>query len=448
MTAPTFSSAPFRARRTRLLAQLDGGVAILPTAPERTRNADALYPYRFDSSFYYLTGFTEPEAVLVLQAATAEMPAKHILFCREKNEEREIWDGFRFGPLAAAEQFGFDLAYPISELTQRLPGLIANRPALFAALGADAAWDAQLIAALSTVREQSRQGNVPPAALCDIRKRVDEMRLFKDPAEIHLMQSSADIASAAHARAMRFAAPGKFEYQVEAEILHTFYQHGAQAPAYTSIVAGGDNACVLHYVSNRAALKDGDLLLIDAGCELDGYASDITRTFPVNGRFSGAQKAVYEIVLAAQLAAIDCLRPGVTFNDPHEVVLRTLTQGLIDLKLLEGSVEDNLESGTYRRFYMHRTSHWLGLDVHDAGEYKKGAGSDSPWRTLENGMVLTIEPGLYIRAGEGVPDALAGIGIRIEDDVLITETGHHVLSHKAPKSISDIEEACQEGFCG
>ena len=433
---PMTDTAVFQARRQRLMRTLGQGVAVLATAPEQIRNRDSHFPFRFDSHFYYLSGFTEPEAVIVLLAE----PQRAILFCRDKDIEREIWDGFRYGPTAAQQKFGFDEAYPISELDTRLPDLLANQPVLHYAINHDAAWDARVLGWLGRVREQARSGVMAPAELRDVRAAVDEMRLFKDAYEIERMQRSADIASGAHRRAMRATAAGRFEYEIEAELLHEFRLHGAQSPAYTSIVAGGANACVLHYVENNAALHPGDLLLIDAGCELDGYASDITRTFPISGQFSAAQKDVYEMVLASQLAAIASVQPGQHWNAPHEVALKVLAQGMIDLGLCTGSVDGVLESGDYKRFYMHRTGHWLGLDVHDVGEYKQAG----DWRKLGAGMTLTVEPGCYIRPADGVPEALWNIGIRIEDDVLVTPQGHHVLSHRAPKSVAEIEAVMRD----
>lgn len=412
------------------------GIAVIPTAPERLRNRDAHYPYRFDSYFYYLTGFREPEAVLVIVAATGKAPAKHILFCREKDQEREIWDGFRYGPEAAKEIFGFDEAYPVAKLDELLPKLLADQTAVYTALGLDPAWDQRVVGWLNRVRELARTGVAAPAEIHDSRAILDEMRLIKGTDELQIMQRAADISAQAHQRAMQTARPGMREFEVEAEILHTFYRHGAQAPAYTSIVAGGANACVLHYVQNNAELKSGDLLLIDAGCELDGYASDITRTFPVNGKFSAVQRDVYQLVLAAQAAAIAQVQPGNSWNAPHQAALQVLAQGFIDLKLCQGSVDTVLESEDYKRFYMHRTGHWLGLDVHDAGEYKQRG----EWRLFQPGMVLTVEPGCYIRPADNVPEHFWNTGIRIEDDVIVTQTGHEILTLAAPKSIAEIEE--------
>lgn len=421
----------FRQRRQRLLQQTDNAVAVLATAPERQRNRDSHYPYRYDSHFYYLTGFEEPEAVLVLHAATG----RSILFCRDKDPEREIWDGFRYGPDAAAELFGFDEAYSIAQLDDHLPALIADQAVLYYALGAEAAWDARVIGWLNAVRAQARNGTTAPGEVRDVRTAVDAMRLIKDDCEQNLMRRSAAIAGAAHSRAMQATRPGGYEYQIEAEILHEFRSRGAQSPAYTSIVAGGAHACVLHYVENNALLRDGELLLIDAGCELDGYASDITRTFPVGGKFGAVQRDVYEMVLSAQAAALDAIRPGASWQAPHEAAVRVLAQGLLDFGLCRGSVEGVIESGDYRRFYMHRTGHWLGLDVHDVGDYKV----DGEWRQLEPGMTLTVEPGCYIRPADDVPAAFWNIGIRIEDDVLVTAQDKEILSASAPKTVADIE---------
>lgn len=429
---------PYRERRLRLAAQMGAGVAVIPTAPERPRNRDSHYPYRFDSYFHYLTGFPEPEAVLVL---VVNGGVKSILFCRDRDEEREIWDGFRYGPEGAREAFGMDEAHSITQLDEMMPRLLADQPDLFFDLGADPSWDTRVVSWLNAVRAQARNGVTAPAGIRDVRALLDEMRLIKDAHELATMRRAAEISGAAHRRAMRATAPGRFEYEIEAELLHEFRRQGAQAPAYTPIVAGGANACVLHYVTNNAPLRDGDLLLIDAGCELDGYASDITRTFPVNGRFSPAQKDCYEIVLAAQREAMAQVRPGRHWNEPHEAALRVLAQGMLDLGLLAGSVDGVLESGAYKRFYMHKTGHWLGLDVHDAGDYKRGG----EWRILEPGMVLTVEPGLYIRPGEGVPEALWNIGIRIEDDVCVTEGECEVLTAATPKTVADIEACMAEG---
>jgi len=424
----------FQQRRIALMQSMGAGIAIVPTAAEVIRNRDSHYPYRFDSYFYYLTGFKEPESVLVLVAG--ESAVKNILFCRDKDMEREIWDGFRYGPAAAATEFGFDEAYSISQLDDIVPKLMANQPKVFFALGAETAWDNKLTQWLNQVKAQARSGVSAPDEVVDVRKWLDEMRLYKSSAEQALMRRSANIAASAHQRAMQKVHSGKMEYEIEAEFLHEFYRFGAQAPAYTSIVAGGVNACTLHYNANNARLNDGDLLLIDAGCELDGYASDITRTFPVNGKFSAAQKDVYELVLAAQAAAIAQVRPNQHWNAPHEAALDILVQGFIDFGWCQGSKDAVLESGAYRQFYMHRTGHWLGLDVHDAGEYKDKAGN---WRSLEAGMVLTVEPGCYVRPADNVPEHFWNIGIRIEDDALVTADGCEILTVAAPKIVADIE---------
>ncbi len=425
----------FQQRRLTLLNKMGAGVAIIPTAPEAIRNRDSHYAYRFDSYFYYLTGFAEPEAMLVLIAG--DNP-KSILFCRDKDIEREIWDGFRYGPQVAKEKFGFDEAYSVGHLDEMLPKLLANQPDLFFSLGADAHWDARVTGWLNAVKALVRTGVSAPESIQDVRRLVDNMRMIKSPYELDLMRRSAKIAAGAHNRAMRFAKPGMVEYEVEAEFLHEFYRNGAQAPAYTSIVAGGANACTLHYNANNAVLNDGDLLLIDAGCELDGYASDITRTFPVNGKFSAIQKDVYEMVLAAQAAAIVQAMPGNHWNAPHEAALQVLARGLIDFGLCQGTVDSVIETGSYRQFYMHRTGHWLGLDVHDAGEYKTQSGE---WVTLQAGNVLTVEPGCYIRPADNVPEHFWNIGIRIEDDVLITGKGNEILTKDAIKTVTDIEKA-------
>jgi Xaa-Pro aminopeptidase len=431
-----------RERRARLIAEMrarsGGGIAAIPTAPEALRNADTHYPYRPDSHFYYLAGFPEPEAVVVLIAGAETGDSRQILFCRDKNPEREIWDGFRYGPDAAREIFGFDEAHPISELAVKLADETCDRTALYTPLGLYPGWDQTVTATLNEVRNRVRAGVAAPEAVVDVRAAVAAMRLVKDAEEVNLLRRAAEISSGAHCRAMARTRPGWFEYQVEAELAHEFLRLGAQAVAYPSIVASGPNACVLHYRENDRQTQATDLLLIDAGCEYQGYASDITRTFPVGGRFSGAQKAVYELVLAAQLACIEAIRPGKAFHDYHQVAERVLAQGLIDLKLCEGSLDAVLESGTYKQFYMHRAGHWLGLDVHDVGLYRV----DGESRLLEPGMALTVEPGCYIRPADRVPEEFWDIGVRIEDDVLVTAEGSENLTAATPKSVSDVEAAC------
>ena len=433
-----FEVEQFRARRLRLIESMGSGAALIPTAPEATRNRDSHYPYRFDSYFYYLTGFQEPESMLLLIAG--DQP-KRVLFCRDKDMEREIWDGFRHGPAGALNEFGFDEAYSISLLDEMVPKLLANQAQLYYSLGADAAWDARVTHWLNQLRAQGRSGVSAPSEIVDVRTLVDEMRLFKSDYELDIMRRAAEISAGAHKRAMQITRPKMREYEVEAELLHEFYRNGSQAPAYTSIVAGGANACVLHYVANNAQLNNGELLLIDAGCEINGYASDITRTFPVNGKFSAAQKDLYELVLASQAAAIEKIRPGSHWNEPHEAALDVLIRGFIDFGLCKGSPEKVLESGDYRRFYMHRTGHWLGLDVHDAGEYKR----DGEWRALEPGMTLTVEPGCYVRPAENVPEHFWNIGIRIEDDALVNASGCEIITAAAPKTVADIEALMAHG---
>lgn len=438
---------PYADRRARLLAQMHekgGGVAIIPTAPEVMRNRDADYPYRHDSYFYYLSGFTEPEAVIVLVAGKTDQA---ILFCRDKNLEREIWDGYRYGPQAAREKFGFDAAFAIDALDAEMPKLMADAPALFYSLGSDHKLDGRIQQWLQSVRMQARAGVATPSAMHYVHVLLDEMRLFKDADEVAIMRRAAAISAEAHCRAMRTSRSGLREYQLEAELLHEFRRHGSQYPAYGSIVATGANACVLHYRAGDAEIRDGDLVLIDAGCELDSYASDITRTFPGNGKFSGPQKALYEIVLAAQAAAIADTRPGKHFMSGHDAAVRVLAQGMLDTGLLQknkvGSLEDVIEKGAYRQFYMHRTGHWLGMDVHDVGEYREARnvapGEEKPWRALQPGMVLTIEPGIYVRPADDVPEQFWHIGIRIEDDALVTADGCDILTSGVPKSVDEIE---------
>ena len=431
-----------RERRARLIAEMrsqtGGGLAAVPTAPQAIRNADTHYPYRPDSHFYYLSGFSEPEAVIVLTAGSGAGDSRQILFCRDKNAEREIWDGFRYGPEAAREIFAFDEAYSISELSARLAEWGCDRPALYTPLGLYGEWDQAITGTLNEVRNRVRLGIAAPEAVIDVRGTVGAMRLRKDAEELKLMRRAAEISVAAHRRAMARTRPGWCEYQVEAELAHEFLRCGAQAVAYPSIVASGPNACVLHYRDNNRQMQANDLLLIDAGCEFEGYASDITRTFPVSGKFTGPQKAVYELVLAAQLACIEAVGAGKPFHDYHRTAERVIAQGLIDLKLCEGTIDAVLESGAYKQFYMHRAGHWLGLDVHDVGLYRVNGES----RPLEAGMVLTVEPGCYIRPADNVPEEFWDIGVRIEDDVLVTAQGVENLTAAAPKSVAEVEAAC------
>ena len=458
------SHAHFLARRKRLLQTIGNGVAIIPTAPEVVRNRDAHFPYRFDSYFWYLSGFPEPEAVIVLVGAQGKQKAKSILFCREKHEEREIWDGYRYGPKAAKTAFGFDGAYPIEQLDQKLPELLVDRDSLWHAIGHDADWDQRIAKALNAVRAQTRAGKRAPRAIHDLRAELDAMRLTKDVAEAAIQQRAADIASAGHARAMRACRPGMAEYELEAELSYEFRKRGADAHAYTPIVAGGANACVLHYVENNKLLNDHTLVLIDAGCEVEGYAADITRTFPANGRFTGPQRDLYDLVLASQDAAVAATRPGNRFVDPHDATVKVLAQGMLDLGLLNkndvGHLDDVIAQRHYFRFYMHRTGHWLGLDVHDVGSYVEPSElgqlserkdplsgetiKDRPSRILRPGMVLTIEPGLYVSPAPGVPEHFWNIGIRIEDDAVVTEDGCELITRGVPVKADDIEAVMGE----
>ncbi len=429
----------FAKRRQEVMQQMGGGVAILPTAPVRPRNRDVHYLYRPDSDFYYLTHFPEPEAVAVLVPGRAH--GEYILFCRDRHPEKEIWEGRRAGLDGAREHYGADDAFPIDDIDEILPGLLENREKVFYSMGRYPDFDTHLMNWVNEVRGKARNGVNAPGEFVDLHHIVHEMRLIKRPEEIKLMKRAAKVSAAAHRRAMQACKPGMMEYEVEAELLYEFRKGGSEYTAYPPIVGGGANACVLHYNENNAELKNGDMLLIDAGAEMDGYAADITRTFPVNGKFKGEQKAVYEIVLAAQLAAIEQVRVGKHWNEPHEAAVRVLTQGLKDLGILKGDVAGHIEQGDYKRFYMHRTGHWLGMDVHDVGDYKLG----EAWRELEPGMVLTVEPGLYIAEGSKDVDARWwNIGIRIEDDVLVTREGSEVLSREAPKGVDEIEALMKE----
>ena len=423
----------FVRRRHELASAIKFGIAVIPTAAERIRNKDAYFPYRFDSYFHYLTGFNEPEAVLVVIGGK---PSRSILFCRAKHEEREIWDGFRYGPEEAKTQFNFDDTFAIDEIDKILPQLIENKDAIFTPIGIESNWDNKMMGWLNKTRSRAREGVTAPASLIDVREILDEMRLIKDSDELDVMRRAAKISAEAHVNAMLATKPEKYEYEIEAELLYHFKKKGSQFPAYTSIVAGGKNACVLHYIENNAVLNDGDLLLIDAGCELDGYASDITRTFPVSGKFSGPQRIIYELVLDAQQAAMEATSRGNSWQAPHDAATKVLAQGFIDLKLCHGSLDKVLENREYSRYYMHRTGHWLGRDVHDVGNYK----DDGQWRSLEPGMVLTIEPGCYIRSAPDIPEQFWNIGIRIEDDAIVNQdSGCEIITSGVPKTINDIE---------
>ncbi len=424
------------ARRRKRLMQAMGrdSIAILPSSPVRQRNRDVEYPYRPDSDFFYITGFTEQEAVAVLVPGRPH--GEFILFCRERDPEMETWHGRRAGLDGAIEQYGADDAFPITDIDDILPGLLENRERVYYAMGCNPEFDRQVMEWINLLRKKSRAGVHTPGEFIALDHQLHDMRLYKSAAEIKMMRQAARISAKAHVRAMQVCQPGMMEYQVEAELRHEFMRGGARFQAYPAIVGGGANGCILHYTENDAPLHDGDLLLIDAGCELQCYASDITRTFPVNGRFSKEQRALYEVVLEANYAAIEQVRPGNHWNHPHEAALKVLTRGLVRLGLLKGSVSSLIKNEEYRKFFMHRTGHWLGMDVHDVGDYKIG----DEWRVLEPGMVLTIEPGLYVAEGtKGVAKKWWNIGIRIEDDVLVTRDGCEVLTNGVPKEPDEIE---------
>jgi len=441
----------YQSRRLKLAEQIQSktgsGIAIISTAPELARNRDSEFPYRHDSDFFYLTGFDEPGATLVIIVQGKSVESH--LFCRPKDLEREIWDGIRLGPDAAPESLGLEFAYSNQELDTKLSELLSRHEAIYLRLAENAESDRRLRHWMEQVRKQSRSGLNPPTQLHDVDALIHEMRLFKDAHEIDIMKRAAAISARAHIRAMQTCKPGMREYQLEAELLHEFCFHGSQSVAYNSIVATGENACILHYRAGNAQLQSGDLCLIDAGCELDSYASDITRTFPVNGKFTGPQRALYEITVQAQAAAIAETRPGNTFIQPHEAAVKVLTQGLLDEKLLKltelGSLENAIETGAYRRFYMHRTSHWLGMDVHDVGSYREASTqTEKPWRILQPNMALTIEPGLYIRPAEDISEAFWNIGIRIEDDAVVTTSGCELISRGVPVKAEEIESLMRQ----
>jgi len=433
-------AAEYRRRRRALLRALGReGLAILPAAREVIRNRDVHYPFRQSSDFSYLTGFPEPDGVAVLAPGRKE--GELVLFCRPRDPEREQWDGPRAGVEGAVALYGADQAFPLGDLDAQMPGLMDGRERLYFPVGADPDFDARVLAWVSQLRAQVRKGASPPEVFITIESLLHEQRLRKSAAELKVMRRAARISAQAHRHLMRFCRPGRRESDLESEFLHQCAIQGARWQAYQPIVAGGANACVLHYVANDAELKDGDLALIDAGCELDGYASDITRTFPVNGRFSPPQRAIYEVVLEAQAAAIAKARPGNAWNEPHEAVLQVLTKGLIRLGILSGRPGRLIKEEAYKPYYMHRTGHWLGMDVHDVGRYKH----NDKWRTLEPGMVLTVEPGLYMPATDAVPAPFRSIGVRIEDDIVITEDGSEVLSATAPKDPDAIEALMAAG---
>lgn len=425
----------FKKRRRDLMAQMEpNSIAILAAAKPVLRNGDADYRYRQNSDFYYLTGFSEASAVLVLIPGRTQ--GESLLFCQEKDELKELWNGKLLGPEAAIEVLGMDDSFPVSDIDDILPGLIEGRDRVYSPMGKDEQFDHQLMEWVKVIRSKVRSGAHPPGEFLMLDHLLHEMRLIKSKSELKLMKQSAQIAVAAHKRAMQTCRPGIHEYELEADYHYEFTRAGCLAPAYNAIVAGGANACILHYTENNQVLRDGDLVLIDAGCEYEHYASDITRTFPVNGRFSPEQKALYDLVLEAQEEAIKVIKPGAHWDDSHNKTVEVITRGLVKLGLLKGKVRDLIAQGAYRDFYMHRAGHWLGMDVHDVGDYK----IDDKWRLLEPGMVMTVEPGIYVsEKNRKVDKRWRGIGIRIEDDVAVTSKGCEILSKGLPKTTAEIE---------
>ena len=430
------SKAEFARRRDNLMAMMEpNSIAIVPTASVKIRSRDIEYPFRPDSNFLYLTGFTEPEAVLVLLPGRSH--GEFVMFCRERNPEKEIWDGLRAGPEGVLESHGADDAFPIDDIDDILPGLIEGRDRVYYAMGRDPLFDRRVMNWINVIRENVGSGAMPPGEFLDLNHLLHDMRLFKSAAEVRLIKMACDISAAAHCRAMQACQAGMMEYALEAELLYEFTRNGARAQAYPSIVGGGKNACVLHYIDNHSVLREGDLVLMDAGCEYQGYAADITRTFPVSGVFNPAQKQLYELVLNVQLSAIATLKPGGHWNEAHEVSVQVMVEGLVALGILTGQPEKLIASGAYKAFYMHRIGHWLGMDVHDVGDYRIG----DQWRVLEPGMVLTVEPGIYFHPDDDrVAKKWRVLAIRSEDDVLITKAGCQVLSAGVPKTCAEIEK--------
>ena len=435
MTAK-ISNQEFARRRRDLMAQMEpDSIAIVPAAVEKIRNRDVEFPFRQDSDFYYLTGFPEPDAVLVLLPGREH--GEVVVFCRERDPTMELWNGYRAGPEGVCAKYGADDAFPINDMDDILPGLIEGRERVYYAMGRNAEFDRRVMQWVNVIRSKVRAGAHPPGEFLVLDHLLHDLRLFKSAAELRVMKEAGQISARAHCRAMTFCKPGMVEYQLEAEILHEFGRSGSRSPAYGSIVGAGENGCILHYRENDAVIRDGDLVLIDAGCELEHYASDITRTFPANGKFSKEQQALYEITLDAQFAAIATIKPGAHWNEPHDAAVKTIAQGLKDLGLLEGDLKEIIETESYKRFYMHRTGHWLGMDVHDVGDYKVGG----DWRILEPNMVMTVEPGIYVSPNDsGVARKWRGIGIRIEDDVVVTKKSCEVLTNDVPKTVKDIEK--------
>lgn len=428
-------------RRARLMEQMEeGSIAIIPSATEIIRNNDVHFGFRQNSDFQYLTGFDEPDSLAVLMPGREQ--GEYVLFVRDKDKEREIWDGYRAGPDGAVEDYSADDAFPIDDMDDIIPGLMEGKTRVYAHMGVDSGFDHQLMAWLNSIRGKVRQGAVPPDDFSDIAHLLHDLRLKKSKQEVAIMADAAKLSASAHTRAMKSCKPGMWEYQLQAEIEHECMMGGSPRPAYTAIVGGGKNACVLHYVENNQKLNDGDLVLIDAGAELEYYASDITRTFPVNGKFSEEQRVIYDLVLKSQYAAIDAVKPGAHWNEAHETVVQVLTEGLLELGLLKGDIDTLIEDEAYKEYFMHKTGHWLGMDVHDVGDYKVGG----EWRVLEPGMALTIEPGIYISPDNmDVEEKWRGIGVRIEDDIVVTKDGCDVLTRDVPKEAAEIEALMQGG---
>jgi Xaa-Pro aminopeptidase len=431
----SISKTEFARRRKNLMALMEpNSIAIIPSALEQMRSRDTEHPFRQDSDFYYLSGFTEPEAVIVLTPGRRH--GQFMMFCRERDPGMELWHGFRAGPEGACEKFAADDAFPIGDIDDILPGLIEGRDRVYYSMGRSTQFDRQIMDWVNSIRSKESSGAVPPGEFTDLNHMVHDLRLVKSAAEQRLLRRAGEITARGHSRAMRFCRPGQNEYQLEAELTHEFASSGARHLAYPSIVGSGANACTLHYLDNNCVMRDGDLVLIDAGCELEYYASDVSRTFPVNGRFSREQRALYEVVLQAQLAAIAHIKPGNNWNQPHDASVRVITEGLLELGLLRGKVDKLIEREAYREFYMHRVGHWLGLDVHDVGDYRVAG----EWRQLEAGMVMTVEPGIYVSPQNSkVARKWRGIGIRVEDDVLVSPGGCEILSAAVPKTVEDIE---------
>jgi Xaa-Pro aminopeptidase len=429
------TNAEYARRRRKLMAMMEpDSIAIIPSARGMHRSRDTEYPFRQDSDFYYLSGFIEPDAVLVL--VPGRVHGEFVMFCRERDANMELWHGNRAGPDGACERFGADDAFPIGDVDEILPGLIEGRQRVYYSMGRSTRFDRDIMEWVNTIRSKEATGAVPPGEFTDLDHMLHDLRLIKSAAEQKLMRRAGEITADAHRHVMQHCQPGMYEYQLEGDLHHQFVLGGARYPAYLSIVGSGRNACTLHYVENSARMRDGDLVLIDAGCEFEYYAADVTRTFPVNGRFNPEQRAIYEVVLAAHEAAVAEVRAGNHWNQPHDASVRVITSGLVELGLLEGEVDELIESEAYRAYYMHRVGHWLGLDVHDVGDYKVG----DEWRLLEAGMVMTVEPGIYVAANDrSVARKWRGIGVRIEDDVLVTRGGCEILTAGAPRTIEEIE---------